>query len=149
VVVKTPPGADEGLLALADLLPRALGLNPRPTGPEPAQAILWIGTSNPNHLPPGGRIDGGHLRLRGAEIAPQTDTVFAVWSTDFAGGTGVEALYWSPTLAAAQAVVRKIPHYGKYSYLAFDQATNILKGTWPVTASPLRIEWPTAQGAVR
>ena len=35
--------------------------------------------------------------------------------------------------------VRKLPHYGKYSFLAFDgdEPTNIAKGQWPVLNSPL------------
>ena len=34
---------------------------------------------------------------------------------------------------------RKLPHYGKYSYLAFegDEPTNILKGQWPAVNSPM------------
>jgi hypothetical protein len=34
---------------------------------------------------------------------------------------------------------RKLPHYGKYSYLAFegDEPTNILKGQWPAVKSPM------------
>jgi hypothetical protein len=146
VVVMTPPGAGEGIRALADLLPRALGLTPRPAGTPPPKATLWIGAPDPTHLPPGGRIEAGRLRLHGVGMAPQTDTVFAVWNGSGAADAGVEALYWSPTLAAAQAVARKIPHYGNYSYLAFDQATNILKGTWPVTRSPLRVDGPLPQG---
>jgi aminopeptidase N len=39
--------------------------------------------------------------------------------------------------ANLEAVVRKLPHYGKYSYLAFLGETNIAKGIWEVTASPL------------
>lgn len=38
---------------------------------------------------------------------------------------------------AAASVGRKIPHYGKYSYLVFDGATNVAKGTWPVSESPM------------
>ena len=36
-------------------------------------------------------------------------------------------------------LVRKLPHYGKYSYLAFEgnEPTNIAKGQWPVVNSPL------------
>jgi hypothetical protein len=54
-----------------------------------------------------------------------------------------QALGW---LAAGQAAVlpglgRKLPHYGRYSYLAFtgDEPTNVLKGQWPVVHSPLSI----------
>lgn len=40
---------------------------------------------------------------------------------------------------AIAGLVRKLPHYGKYSYLAFegDEPTNIAKGQWPVVNSPL------------
>ena len=36
--------------------------------------------------------------------------------------------------------MRKLPHYGKYSYLVFegDEPTNIIKGQWPVLNSPLK-----------
>jgi hypothetical protein len=37
---------------------------------------------------------------------------------------------------------RKLPHYGKYSYLGFegDEPTNVLKGQWTATDSPLRVD---------
>jgi len=40
---------------------------------------------------------------------------------------------------AIAGLIRKLPHYGKYSYLAFngDEPTNIAKGQWPVLNSPL------------
>ncbi len=40
---------------------------------------------------------------------------------------------------AVDGLVRKLPHYGKYSYLAFegDEPSNIAKGTWQITDSPL------------
>jgi hypothetical protein len=33
---------------------------------------------------------------------------------------------------------RKVPHYGKYSYLVFEDGKNIAKGSWDVLSSPLR-----------
>jgi len=44
-----------------------------------------------------------------------------------------------PELAAVEGLARKLPHYGKYSYLAFtgDEPTNIAKGEWPTVGSPL------------
>ncbi len=41
---------------------------------------------------------------------------------------------------AIDGFVRKLPHYGKYSYLGFegDEPTNIIKGQWPVLNSPLK-----------
>ncbi|MFK5855333.1 MAG: M20/M25/M40 family metallo-hydrolase [Bacteroidota bacterium] len=40
---------------------------------------------------------------------------------------------------AIAGLIRKLPHYGKYSYLAFsgNEPTNIAKGQWPVLNSPL------------
>jgi hypothetical protein len=41
--------------------------------------------------------------------------------------------------AAANALARKLPHYGKYSWLVFagDEATNEASGEWPVGDTPL------------
>ena len=41
--------------------------------------------------------------------------------------------------AAANALARKLPHYGKYSWLVFagDEATNEAKGEWPIGDTPL------------
>ncbi|OYT15743.1 MAG: hypothetical protein B7C24_11430 [Bacteroidetes bacterium 4572_77] len=40
---------------------------------------------------------------------------------------------------AIDGLIRKLPHYGKYSYLAFqgDEPTNMAKGQWPLLSSPL------------
>jgi aminopeptidase N len=52
-----------------------------------------------------------------------------------------QALAWVAVdnVAAMPGLARKLPHYGKYSYLGFagDDPRNVLKGQWPVTASPL------------
>jgi len=42
----------------------------------------------------------------------------------------------------------KLPHYGKYSYLAFagDEPTNVLKGEWAATDSPLRVDVSRGKG---
>lgn len=36
-----------------------------------------------------------------------------------------------------QSISRKLPHYGKYGYLVFKGADNVLKGEWQVYTSPL------------
>ncbi|MCB1803166.1 MAG: M20/M25/M40 family metallo-hydrolase, partial [Gammaproteobacteria bacterium] len=43
--------------------------------------------------------------------------------------------------AALQGLVRKLPHYGKYSWLAFagDEPANVAKGEWPTSDSPLLV----------
>lgn len=35
------------------------------------------------------------------------------------------------------SIVRKIPHYGKYSYLLFHGETNVARGIWEIESSPL------------
>jgi hypothetical protein len=45
----------------------------------------------------------------------------------------------APEAAMLPVLARKLPHYGKYSYAAFSgsELTNLAKGVWPVTSSPL------------
>src|SRR5258705_9570247 len=45
----------------------------------------------------------------------------------------------APSQAAANALARKLPHYGKYSWLVFagDEATNEATGEWPIGDTPL------------
>ncbi|MGB5259702.1 MAG: M1 family aminopeptidase, partial [Gammaproteobacteria bacterium] len=54
-----------------------------------------------------------------------------------------QALGWvaTDTAAALAGLGRKLPHYGRYSYLAFtgEAPTNVLKGQWPVVNSPLSV----------
>lgn len=53
-------------------------------------------------------------------------------------------------LGAAPGLARKLPHYGKYSFLGFagDEPTNTVKGEWPTSDSPLRLDLrPAAERA--
>jgi hypothetical protein len=54
-----------------------------------------------------------------------------------------QALGWLATdrIAALPGLARKLPHYGKYSYLGFvgDAPENRLKGQWSAQASPLAV----------
>jgi hypothetical protein len=54
----------------------------------------------------------------------------------------IVALFLPHTLETAGAVAAKIPHYGKYSYLVFNQTRNQVKGTWMVENSPMVVRWP-------
>ena len=53
------------------------------------------------------------------------------------------ALTWVATdnVNALPGLGRKLPHYGKYSYLSFegDEPTNVVKGQWPIVNSPMSI----------
>ncbi len=62
-------------------------------------------------------------------------------------GSAERALGWlaiDPALAvtALPGLGRKLPHYGKYSYLAFEgsEPTNVVKGQWATVDSPLRFD---------
>jgi len=55
------------------------------------------------------------------------------------------ALFLPASAAQATVVARKIPHYGKYSYLLFSDSTNRAKGIWPATGSPLVHYFQTAE----
>ena len=47
-------------------------------------------------------------------------------------------LFWVPGVEALPALARKVPHYGKYSYLAFDaEGVNVLKGNLSPRGNPL------------
>ncbi|MFQ6021514.1 MAG: M1 family metallopeptidase [Acidiferrobacterales bacterium] len=50
---------------------------------------------------------------------------------------------------AFAGLARKLPHYGKYSYLVFEgnAPRNVLKGQWPVLDSPLKVLLDQRSGA--
>jgi hypothetical protein len=52
---------------------------------------------------------------------------------------------WTIVLPAEASVVaalgRKLPHYGRYSYLLFEKESNVEKGSWVVESSPLRLDF--------
>lgn len=52
---------------------------------------------------------------------------------------------WTVVLPADATVVpalgRKLPHYGRYSYLLFEGESNVDKGNWVVETSPLRLDF--------
>ncbi|MCU7924237.1 MAG: M1 family peptidase [Candidatus Thiodiazotropha sp. (ex Dulcina madagascariensis)] len=60
-----------------------------------------------------------------------------------------QTIAWVASRSAVSlpGLTRKLPHYGKYSYLAFagDKPEIRLKGQWPVTRSPLRIALSSEQ----
>ncbi len=47
----------------------------------------------------------------------------------------------APSPDRLRPAIRKIPHYGQYGLLVFEQATNRYKGVWPVTESPTIFEF--------
>ncbi|MCG6892645.1 MAG: M1 family peptidase [Desulfobacteraceae bacterium] len=139
--------ADGGKTArkTAQMLVQALGLQDARIVsenrlPAEAETLLIVGTPRMSKwltgLPAGLRLDGDGFHLNGERFFQKEDALFAV----FRPGDDPDAVravfaYGSPE--GAEAAVRKIPHYGRYSYLAFTDGRNRVKGVWPVTESPL------------
>jgi hypothetical protein len=53
----------------------------------------------------------------------------------------VAALFLPLSSSHAEEVARKVTHYGKYSYLAFQEGSNRAKGFWSTEKSPLEYRW--------
>ncbi len=68
------------------------------------------------------------------------DTFFGVFEHP-ADPNRIAALFLPLSPQYADVVARKITHYGKYSYLAFQSGKSLDKGIWPVENSPLVYEW--------
>lgn len=70
-----------------------------------------------------------------------SDIFFGVFNHPYAKNR-IAALFMPLSPKYAEVVAAKIPHYGKYSYLAFQNGKNQAKGFWPVEMSPLVYKWP-------
>ena len=77
----------------------------------------------------------------GEPFNSRRDSLFVVLPHP-AGGERVAAVFLSRSPEAAEQAARKIPHYGKYSYLAFSGGTNRAKGTWAAESSPTVYPFP-------
>jgi peptide deformylase len=112
----------------------------------PADRPVWIlGAANRfvgavgEALPAGeGSLDGQGLRLGGANH-PAASRSLAVVARSPGDPTTVRVFLSAPTAAAADGLARKLPHYGKYSWLVFqgDGPEIEAKGEWPARQSPL------------
>ena len=97
----------------------------------------------------GGRRGSGRREVRLERVAlPRAGHAFVITARH--PETPSSALLWAALddPAAAAGLGRKLPHYNKYSYLAFEGAepANVAKGRWPATDSPLTPR-PAADGA--
>jgi hypothetical protein len=107
--------------------------------------ILFIGLpAGKGYLPP----LPGELSLspEGFSVGKETfasrgDSLFVVLPHP-SGGERVAAVFLSLSTEAAAQTARKIPHYGKYSYLAFSDGKAREKGTFEPLSSPLIWDFP-------
>ncbi|MFH1279184.1 MAG: M1 family aminopeptidase [Candidatus Eisenbacteria bacterium] len=84
------------------------------------------GLDGEDWVTPSGRFPaGGHTAVLTARHPGNPDMT---WS-----------LVMPPEGEPVASIGRKIPHYGRYGYLVFEGDTNVDKGEWAVTESPLRV----------
>ncbi|MDX1486725.1 MAG: M1 family aminopeptidase, partial [Acidiferrobacterales bacterium] len=85
-------------------------------------------------------LNPARVRVGTRSVDRATDALVVV-ARHPSSGTHNLAWFASDNTRAFTALARKLPHYGKYSYLVFsgDAPRNVLKGQWPVTDSPLQI----------
>ena len=88
---------------------------------------------------------GDKVRIAGTTLTPQTHSLAVLGRQPQSPD---QALGWlaADSAAALPGLGRKLPHYGRYSYLGFSGTApdNVLKGQWPVVNSPLTV--PVLQG---
>jgi hypothetical protein len=113
----------------------------------PKDRAVWL-LGRTNALAPGLFASGADYTLDAERITVDRE------SMPLAGHVGVvvrrhpanleKAIGWifADGTAALPGLGRKLPHYGKYSYVGFegDEPTNVLKGQWTATDSPLRVD---------
>lgn len=86
----------------------------------------------------GANFERSSLKVNNVTIPVQNHSL--VFTTRHPANSG-RSLTWIAADRAAPlpGLARKLPHYGPYSYLAFEgeEPTNVVKGQWPVIDSPM------------
>ncbi len=82
--------------------------------------------------------DGATFTLAGATLDGANIAVVNAWR-DSEDPSITHLGIWGESPEAIMPLGSKLPHYGKYSYLAFSSGRNIVKGQWPVEDSPLKV----------
>lgn len=87
-------------------------------------------------LPEGLIMSPDSFALEGTTYDTPDDALFIVVSHP-EDDQNVAAVFLPLSAGAASTAARKIPHYGRFSYLAFRKGSHRAKGIWPVVTSPL------------
>jgi len=111
--------------------------------------VLMIGypqnTALLRHLPAQIAIDPKSFILNKKIYRQSSDVFFGVFAHPFSEHR-VVALFYPLSSHQAETVARKITHYGKYSYLTFENGQNRDKGFWSIEQSPLEYRWDHETG---
>ena len=134
---------------------RAMGVEPIRTmdeadfAPSDAAGNDWLFIGLPDNpqaaslLPRKLALTPTAFEIAGQRFDDPLDVLFFVARHPDGSGNVVSLLHpLSPDAADLAAV--KIPHYGRYSYLAFSDGRNRTKGTWEVSVSPTMVRWDTS-----
>ena len=113
----------------------------------PGDRAVWIAGATNRFagrifdLLPGVKRDGGTVEIDGEKMALDGHTLVLVARHPQNVEKAVGLLAVKPA-AAFPGLGRKLPHYGKYSYLGFegDEPANIIKGQWQQSDSPLHVD---------
>ena len=93
-------------------------------------------------------LSGDSVRIAGTTLSPQSHSLAVLGRQP---NNPDQALGWlaADTAAALPGLGRKLPHYGRYSYLGFTGTNpdNMLKGQWPVVNSPMSMRVRQEDGA--
>lgn len=87
-------------------------------------------------LPEGLSVSPEQFTVDSSNYNSDSDALFTVVPFDHKNHRAA-AIFLPLSEQAAQAAVRKIPHYGKYSVLVFRQGANQVKKIWQTEKSPL------------
>jgi hypothetical protein len=88
-------------------------------------------------LPQGLAISPDSFTVNEVTYDSPEDALFAVLAHSQGEDRQLVGLFLPLSAQAVPRAARKIPHYGKYSYLVFRKGINEAKGTWPAATSPL------------
>jgi hypothetical protein len=148
LLVVAARGMRADIIEASSVLLSAIGKNGIPVAREedtPASLtagrdVLYIGLPHGNgYLPPFPRelsATPESFTLEGERYKSAGDALFAVLPHPSDKGR-VAAVFLPFSAEAASQAARKIPHYGKYSFLSFSGGVNKARGTWPADASPM------------
>ena len=107
---------------------------------SPGMDVLFLGWPHSEalrpDLPPEVVASEQKFAVNGKLSDDNRDVLFMVRKMDHADQ--VIAYFLPGSVAAAEDTARRIPHYGRYSYLAFRDGQNRVKATWEPDNSPLQ-----------
>jgi len=108
-------------------------------GQEGNYAIFALNPAQlPQELSKRVHMDKSKITING-ETFPREGHTF-VLSSNEAENAAKMLVVISNDLGSLPRIGQLVPHYGKYSYLAFKGVRNVAKGQWPALTSPLRVE---------